>query len=82
MTQLPAAGTLLYLDQAASPQFKARPIMFRVIRPQDWGPTACDGWVWVEGYELDDAGAAVERRSVYIELAAVNPYVGARGVKP
>ncbi|WP_018255430.1 hypothetical protein [Salinispora mooreana] len=25
-----------------------------------------DGWVWLEGYELNDAGNAVRRRQLYV----------------
>jgi hypothetical protein len=40
-------------------------MMFRVIRVQD---SACDGWAWLDGYELDSAGEAVARRSIFVRL--------------
>lgn len=48
--------------------------MFRVIRVLDW--ECPDGWAWVDGYQLDSAGEAVERRSIYVQLRGlqrVNP---------
>lgn len=65
-------GDLLRLDRNASPQFTRDGIRFRLIRVHDV-PTNEDGWVWVEGYELDDDGFAVELRSVYVRLAGVRP---------
>jgi hypothetical protein len=50
-----------------------RPIRFRVVRVWDW-PT-WDGAVWMDGYELDDDGDAVERRTIYV-LAAGLKLVG------
>jgi hypothetical protein len=40
--------------------------MFRVIRIHDW-PTY-EGWAWLDGYQLDASGDAVERRSIYVRL--------------
>jgi len=42
------------------------PIMFRVIRVHDW-PTY-DGWAWLDGYQLDTVGDAVERRSIFVQI--------------
>ncbi|MEU8069339.1 MULTISPECIES: hypothetical protein [unclassified Micromonospora] len=60
---LPRSGDVLHVTRAASVQF-LRPIMFRVIRVLDW-PTY-DGWLWLEGYELNAAGDAVSRRSIFV----------------
>lgn len=65
---LPRAGDLLLLTRAASVQF-LRPVRFRVIRVLDW-PTY-DGWVWLDGYRLDDRGDAVARRSVFVQPAGL-----------
>ncbi|MGW0505482.1 hypothetical protein [Micromonospora sp. NPDC003241] len=54
---------MLYLTREASPQFH-RPIHFRLIRVLDW--TTFDGWIWLEGYQLDKRGVAVEWRSVFV----------------
>ncbi|MBQ1067043.1 hypothetical protein [Micromonospora sp. D75] len=60
---LPRSGDVLHVTRAASVQF-FRPIMFRVIRILDW-PTY-DGWLWLDGYELNAAGDAVNRRSIFV----------------
>ena len=65
---LPRSGDVLHLTRAASVQF-VRPILFRVIRLLDW-PTY-DGWIWVDGYELNATGDAVSRRSVFVQAAGL-----------
>ncbi|WP_420115818.1 hypothetical protein [Micromonospora sp.] len=74
------AGDLVYVTSAASVQF-LRPIRVRVIRVLDW-PTY-DGWVWLEGYQLDAAGDAVARRKVFVRPAGLTtppePTPGQRG---
>ncbi|GGM01690.1 MULTISPECIES: hypothetical protein [Micromonospora] len=61
---LPRPGDVLHVTRAASVQFR-RPLIFRVIKVHDW-PTY-QGWVWLEGYELDATGDAVSRRSIYVK---------------
>ncbi|MEU5908516.1 hypothetical protein [Micromonospora sp. NPDC047527] len=61
---LPRSGDVLHVTRAASVQF-LRPIMFRVIRVLEW-PTY-DGWLWLDGYELNTAGDAVNRRSIFVQ---------------
>lgn len=63
------AGALLWLDTQASVQFTTRPIRYRVIRLQDWD--TYDGWIWLDGYELDAAGDAIERRAVFVLIKGV-----------
>jgi hypothetical protein len=41
-------------------------MLFRVIRVHDW-PTY-DGWVWLDGYELNSVGEAIERRSIFVQI--------------
>jgi hypothetical protein len=41
-------------------------MLFRVIRVHDW-PTY-EGWIWLDGYELNSAGDAVERRSIFVQV--------------
>ncbi|MEV0154105.1 hypothetical protein AB0H57_10240 [Micromonospora sp. NPDC050686] len=65
---LPRAGDVLHVTRTASVQF-LKPIMFRVIRVHDW-PTY-DGWVWLDGYELNASGDAVNRRSIYVQAAGL-----------
>ncbi len=52
---LPRSGDILCVTRSASVQF-AEPLYFRVIRVHDW-PTY-DGWVWLDGYELNAGGDA------------------------
>ncbi|MFK3982640.1 hypothetical protein ACI2K4_19965 [Micromonospora sp. NPDC050397] len=61
----PRSGDVLQVTRAASVQF-AEPILFRVIRAHDW-PTY-DGWIWLDGYELNGALDAVARRSIFVQL--------------
>jgi hypothetical protein len=65
---LPRSGDILRVTQAASVQFKD-PMLFRVIRVHDW-PTY-DGWTWLDGYQLDSSGDAVERRSIFVLIGGI-----------
>jgi hypothetical protein len=69
------------VTRAASVQF-AEPLLFRVIRVHDW-PTY-DGWVWLDGYQLNAAGEAVERRSIFVQVKGLQPgYISAPvGARP
>jgi hypothetical protein len=49
-------------------QFSA-PLLFRVIRVHDW--STYDGWAWLDGYELDSSGDAVERRSIFVQVSGL-----------
>lgn len=60
----PRAGDILHVTREASVQF-VTPMMFRVIRIIDW-PTY-DGWLWLDGYQLNSVGDAVERRSIFVQ---------------
>lgn len=78
---LPRSGDVLRITRAASVQF-LEPLLFRVIRVHDW-PTY-DGWVWLDGYELNGAGDATERRSIFVrvdglEAANSGPWSGSAG---
>ena len=64
----PRAGDILHVTREASVQF-ATPIFFRVIRMHDW-PTY-DGWLWLDGYQLNAAGDAVERRSIFVQKSGL-----------
>lgn len=61
----PRSGDVLRVTRQASVQF-TEPMFFRVIRVHDW--QTYDGWAWLDGYELDASGEAVERRSIFVEL--------------
>jgi hypothetical protein len=56
---------VLQVTRRASVQF-AHPILFRVIRVHDW-PTY-SGWIWLDGYQLNAAGDAVARRSIFVQV--------------
>jgi hypothetical protein len=53
------------VTRAASVQF-TEPMMFRVIRVHDW--QTYDGWAWLDGYQLNSVGDAVERRSIFVQV--------------
>lgn len=61
----PRSGDVLRVTRAASVQFRC-PIHFRVIRVHDW--STYSGWVWIDGYQLNSVGEAVERRSIFVQL--------------
>lgn len=65
---LPRSGDELLLDRRASVQFR-EPILFRVIRVHDWPCTL--GWVWLDGFEIGENGDAVERRTLFVQVAAL-----------
>lgn len=69
---LPKTGDVLRVTKAASVQF-VQPILFRVIRVHDW--QTYDGWAWLDGYQLNAAGDAVERRSIFVQLQGLQPGV-------
>jgi hypothetical protein len=60
---LPRSGDVLRVTKAASVQF-TEPMLFRVIRVHDW--QTYDGWAWLDGYQLDSSGDAIERRSIFV----------------
>jgi len=62
---LPRSGDVLRVTRSASVQFTA-PILLKGIRAHDW--TTYSGWAWLDGYELDSLGEAVERRSIFVQL--------------
>lgn len=77
---LPKSGDVLRVTRAASVQF-AEPLLFRVIRVHDW--STYDGWAWLDGYQLNNAGDAVERRSIFVQLKGLqSARVAQIGVPP
>jgi hypothetical protein len=67
---LPRSGEVLLLEREASVQFAgASAIRLRVIHVDD-RPTY-PGWCWLDGYQLDAWGQAVQRRSVFVRLAGL-----------
>ena len=67
---LPRSGDVLRVTRAASVQFST-PMLFRVIRVHDW--STYNGWAWLDGYELNRLGEAVERRSIFVQLDGLQP---------
>jgi len=65
---IPGSGDVLLIDREASVQF-LEPILLRVIRVHNW--TTYTGWVWLDGYQLLPNGDAIERRSVFVQLAGL-----------
>lgn len=65
------AGDVYWISRSASVQFATRPILFRVIREHPWD--TYDGWVWLDGYELDAGYDAVTRRSIFVMRAGLCP---------
>jgi hypothetical protein len=76
---IPKAGDVLRVTRAASIQF-VEPLLFRVIRVHDW-PTY-DGWAWLDGYQLNASGDAVDRRSIFVQLSGLQWAQPASGVTP
>ncbi len=58
------AGDILHLTRMASPQF-VRPILFRLIKIRTELHTY-NGWMWIDGYQLDKKGDAAARRELYV----------------
>jgi hypothetical protein len=75
----PKAGDVLWVTSTASVQFAVRPILFRVIRIHD--RSTYDDWTWLDGYELDPAGDAVERRSIFVQPLGLI-WVDRPGIRP
>ena len=65
---LPRSGDVLRVTRAASVQF-TQPMMFRVIRVHDW--QTYNGWAWLDGYQLNSVGDAVERRSIFVQVSGL-----------
>ena len=73
---LPRSGDVLRVSRAASVQF-TEPMMFRVIRVHDW--QTYDGWAWLDGYQLNSVGDAVERRSIFVQVNGLQQAAAAIG---
>jgi hypothetical protein len=78
-TSSPRSGDVLHVTREASVQFST-PIYFRVIRVHDW-PTYT-GWLWLDGYELNAIGDAVERRSIFVQAGGLRRVSGPLGGRP
>ena len=67
---IPRSGDVLRITRAASVQFST-PMLFRVIGVHDWTTDA--GWIWLDGYELNGRSEAVDRRSIFVQVAGLQP---------
>lgn len=66
----PQPGDVVYVGPRASVQFAAQSaITVRVIHVNQ-GLTY-DGWCWLDGYQLDANGDAVERREIFVQTAGL-----------
>lgn len=74
-----SSGDILLIGPAASVQFQI-PIRFRVIRI-DPKPTY-QGWLWLEGYELDDSDLATGRRCVFVQAGGLEHAPPGHAAKP
>jgi hypothetical protein len=67
----PLPGDVLRIDERASVQFQGdRAMRFQVIRV-DRRPTY-DGWLWLEGYVLNNRGRAVQRRRIFVRQSGLS----------
>jgi hypothetical protein len=79
---VPRPGEVVCVGERASVQFAGhRAFLFRVIRVHDW--STYERWAWLEGYQLDEAGDAVARRSIYVQPAGLRrPGTGSSNRSP
>ncbi|MGC4808318.1 hypothetical protein ACLQ2V_25170 [Micromonospora sp. DT233] len=64
------AGDVVEVTRAASVQFVSRPFVARVIRVRD-DLVTYHGWCWLDVYQLDAKGDAVERRTIFVQPAGL-----------
>ena len=70
LERMVSAGDVVVVGRAASVQFAGRlGFTFRVVAV-DARPTYA-GWVWLDGYQLDNRGRAVARRRIFVRLAGL-----------
>jgi hypothetical protein len=62
---VPQPGDVVHVGGDASVQFQGdRALTLRVIRIDS--RSTYEGWIWLEGYVLDPAGAALQRRRIFV----------------
>jgi hypothetical protein len=64
------AGDLVWITPDARVQF-LEPLRLRVIRELSW--STYEGWVWLDGYQLDSEFQAVQRRQIFVQRAGLKP---------
>lgn len=67
---MPRPGEVVVVGPSASVQFAGKQgFRFRVIHV-DSKPTY-DGWVWLDGYQMDGRGQAVARRKIFVRRSGL-----------
>jgi hypothetical protein len=67
---VPRPGEVVVVGPSASVQFAGRQgFRFRVIQV-DSRPTY-DGWIWLDGYQLDVSGQAIARRKIFVRRSGL-----------
>jgi hypothetical protein len=70
---IPRPGDVVLVDGKASVQFAdTRRLLFRVISVGN-KPTY-EGWAWLQGYSLNSAGDAIERREIFVQHDGLRRY--------
>ncbi|BCY06156.1 hypothetical protein [Actinoplanes sp. L3-i22] len=70
---IPRPGDVLIVDRNASVQFGGEcRLLFRVISVSN--RSTYDGWAWIQGYSLNSAGDAIERREIFVRRAGLRLY--------
>jgi hypothetical protein len=68
--QLVNAGDVVIVGRSASVQFAGRAgFTFRVVSVD--ARLTYAGWVWLDGYQLDNRGRAVSRRRIFVRQAGL-----------
>jgi hypothetical protein len=66
----PHPGDVLRVDAAASVQFQGdRALDFRVIQVDR--RSTYDGWLWLDGYVLNQRGRAMHRRRIFVRAGGL-----------
>ncbi|GIF74227.1 MULTISPECIES: GntR family transcriptional regulator [Asanoa] len=66
----PTVGQLLWIGRAASVQFALEPFPFWLLQiHSNW--STYDGWIWLDGDQLDDSGEVVLRRTIWVQLDGI-----------
>ncbi|NBE84504.1 hypothetical protein GVV04_26740 [Micromonospora sp. NEAU-HG-1] len=77
------AGDVLQVTRVCSVQF-IRPIFFRLIKVRT-DLITYEGWVWLDGYQLDEKGDALARRELFVireGIRRVNRPIGPTPAQP
>jgi hypothetical protein len=70
VTRVPQTGDLVKIGAAASVQFAGDRALLMRVTSVNKKPTY-QGWVWLTGYVLNDAGEATAKREVFVQMAGL-----------